>query len=144
MLHIITFIIVCSIFLVMLTILLILRISRFQDAYFRRLTPEATTTPKNIPAWPTQAFAITSCSFAVMVSPNQHIEHTVPVRIIYLCIFYFCFSINPLPATSLTLQYFCTNKSLLILYQTLKLYLVAICLMHIEHTYVGYQTPQWI
>ena len=36
-------------------------------------------------------------------------------------------SFNPLPATSLT------EKSQSISYQTLKVYLVAICLMHIEH-----------
>ena len=43
---------------------------------------------------------------------------------------FFCFNINPLPATSLTLQYFCANKSQSISYQTLKVYLAAICLMH--------------
>ena len=47
----------------------------------------------------------------------------------------FCsrFNINPLPATSLTLQYFCADKSQSISYQTLKVYLAAIRLMHIEH-----------
>ena len=47
--------------------------------------------------------------------------------------FCFHFTINPLPATSLTLQYFCADKSQSISYQTLKVYLAAICLMHIEH-----------
>ena len=51
-------------------------ISRFQDAHFRKLAPEAAATPENIPAWPTQAFTIASCSYAIMVSPNQHVEHT--------------------------------------------------------------------
>lgn len=46
----------------------------------------------------------------------------------------FCshFNITPLPATSLTLQYFCANKSQSISYKTLKVYLAAIRLMHIE------------
>ena len=47
--------------------------------------------------------------------------------------FCFRFNINPLPATSLTLQYFCADKSQSISYQTLKVYLAAIRLMHIEH-----------
>ena len=51
-------------------------ISRFQDAHFRKLAPEAAATPETIPAWPTQAFTIASCSYAIMVSPNQHVEHT--------------------------------------------------------------------
>ena len=46
--------------------------------------------------------------------------------------FCFRFNINPLPATSLTLQYFCADKSQSISYQTLKVYLAAIRLMHIE------------
>ena len=46
----------------------------------------------------------------------------------------FCsrFNINPLPATSLTLQYFCADRSKFISYKTLKVYLAAIRLMHIE------------
>ena len=46
----------------------------------------------------------------------------------------FCsrFNINPLPATTLTLQYFCADKSQSISYKTLKVYLAAIRLMHIE------------
>ena len=47
--------------------------------------------------------------------------------------FCFHFNINHLPATSLTLQYFCADKSQSISYQTLKVYLAAIRLMHIEH-----------
>ena len=51
-------------------------ISRYQDAHFKRLTPEAATTPDIIPAWPTQAFTIASCSSAIIVLLNQHVEHT--------------------------------------------------------------------
>ena len=51
-------------------------ISRFQDAHFRRLALEAAATPDIIPAWSTQAFTIVSCSSAIMVTPNQHVEHT--------------------------------------------------------------------
>ena len=51
-------------------------ISRFQNAHFKELAPEAEALPENIPAWPTQAFTIASCSSAIMVSPNQHVEHT--------------------------------------------------------------------
>ena len=47
--------------------------------------------------------------------------------------FCFHFNINPLPATSLTLQYFCADKSQSISHQTLKVYLAAIRLMYIEH-----------
>ena len=47
--------------------------------------------------------------------------------------FCFRFNINPLPATTLTLQYFCADKSQSISYQTLKVYLATICLMYIEH-----------
>ena len=104
-------------------------ISRFQDAHFRKLAPEAAATPENIPAWQTQAFTIASCSYAIMVSLNQHVEHTsrdlLPTHLFA--------NINPLPATSLTLQYFCADKSQSISYHTLKVYLAAIRLMHIEH-----------
>jgi len=46
----------------------------------------------------------------------------------------FCshFDISPIPATTLTLQYFCANRSQYVSYKTLKVYLAAICLMHIE------------
>ena len=46
----------------------------------------------------------------------------------------FCthFNITLLPATSLTLQYFCADKSQSISHKTLKVYLTAIRLMHIE------------
>ena len=50
-------------------------ISRFQDAHFKKLAPEAEATPETIPAWP-QAFTIASCDSAIMVSPNQLVEHT--------------------------------------------------------------------
>ena len=49
-----------------------------------------------------------------------------------LYIFLLPYNINPLPATSLTLQYFCTNRSKSISYKTLKVYLASICLKHIE------------
>lgn len=47
----------------------------------------------------------------------------------------FCarFNILPLPASSLTLQYFCAYVSQHISYKTLKVYLSAIRLLHIEH-----------
>ena len=47
---------------------------------------------------------------------------------------HFCsrFNITPFPATSLTLQYFCAERSQCISYKTLKVYLAAIRLMHIE------------
>ena len=51
-------------------------ISRFQDALFKKLAPEAEATPETIPAWPPQAFTIASCDSAIMVSPNQLVEHT--------------------------------------------------------------------
>ena len=52
----------------------------------------------------------------------------------------FCsrFNITPLPATPLTLQYFCADKSQSISYKTLKVYLAAIRLMHIEQ---GFPDP---
>ena len=47
----------------------------------------------------------------------------------------FCskFSISPLPASSLTLQYFCANISQHVSYKTIKVYLAGIHLTHIEH-----------
>ena len=47
----------------------------------------------------------------------------------------FCarFNISPLPTSSLTLQYFCAEISQTISYKTLKVYLAAIRLLHIEH-----------
>ena len=47
----------------------------------------------------------------------------------------FCskFSISPLPASSLTLQYFCANISQHVSYKTIKVYLAGIRLTHIEH-----------
>ena len=51
-------------------------ISRFQDALFKKLAPEAEATPETIPAWPPQAFTIGSCDSAFMVSPNQLVKHT--------------------------------------------------------------------
>ena len=46
----------------------------------------------------------------------------------------FCsrFNITPFPATSLTLQYFCADRSQCISYKTLKVNLAAVRLMHIE------------
>ena len=56
----------------------------------------------------------------------------------------FCsrFGINPLPATSLTLQYFCTDRSQSISYKTIKVYLAAIRLMHIEQGLLDPTTDQ--
>ena len=51
-------------------------VSCFEDVHFRKLTPEAAVTPENILAWPTQAFTIASCSYAIMVLLNQYVEHT--------------------------------------------------------------------
>ena len=52
----------------------------------------------------------------------------------------FCsrFNIAPLPASVLTLQYFCVDKSQSVSYKTLKVYLAAIRLMHIEN---GFSDP---
>ena len=44
-----------------------------------------------------------------------------------------CFNITPAPASSLTLQYFCVDNSQSVSYKTLKEYLAAIRLMHIEN-----------
>ena len=54
--------------------------------------------------------------------------------------FSFCtrFNIITVPASSLTLQYFCVDKSHLVSYKTLKVYLAAIRLMHIEN---GFPDP---
>ena len=48
---------------------------------------------------------------------------------------FFCsrFNITLTPASSLTLQYFCINKSQSVSYKTFKVYLTAIRLMHIEN-----------
>ena len=47
----------------------------------------------------------------------------------------FCnkFNINPLPASSITLQFFCVDISAHTSYKTLKVYLAAIRLVHLEH-----------
>ena len=47
----------------------------------------------------------------------------------------FCnkFRIQPLPASSLTLQFFCVDISGHVSYKTLKVYLAAIRLVHLEH-----------
>ena len=49
--------------------------------------------------------------------------------------FSFCsrFSMPALPASSLTLQYFCADISQSVSYKTLKVYLSGICLLHIEN-----------
>ena len=46
----------------------------------------------------------------------------------------FCnqYSLTPVPASSPTLQYFCAHESQLVSYITIKVYLTAICLNHIE------------
>ena len=49
----------------------------------------------------------------------------------------FCstFSLPPLPASPLTLRYFCAHISTTVCHATVKLYLSAICLHHIEHNH---------
>ena len=51
-------------------------ISRFQEARIKELALEAKAAPENIPAWPSQAFTVALCNSAIMVLPNQHIDHT--------------------------------------------------------------------
>ena len=46
--------------------------------------------------------------------------------------------IPPLPASELTLRYFCTHLSKSVSYQTIKVYLAAIRLLHLEH---GFEDP---
>ena len=46
--------------------------------------------------------------------------------------------ISPLPATELTLRYFCTHLSASLAYQTIKVYLAGIRLLHLEH---GFADP---
>ena len=43
-----------------------------------------------------------------------------------------CFSINPKPASSMTLQYFCADRSQHVSYKTLKVYLATTRVMYIE------------
>ena len=55
----------------------------------------------------------------------------------------FCsrFSTNPIPASSMTLQYFCTDRSQYVSYKTLKVYLAAIRMMHIDIVEQGLLDP---
>ena len=46
--------------------------------------------------------------------------------------------ISPLPATELTLRYFCTHLSASLAYQTIKVYLTGVRLLHLEH---GFADP---
>ena len=52
----------------------------------------------------------------------------------------FChqYNLTALPASCLTLQYFCVHEAQRISYNTIKVYLAAICLRHIEH---GFHDP---
>ena len=42
-------------------------LSHFQMDRFRKLAPQANTTPDNIPTWPVQSFMHTSCNATIMV-----------------------------------------------------------------------------
>ena len=50
-----------------------------------------------------------------MVSPSQLGEHTNQAHLLFC----FCFNITPTPTSSLTLQYFCGDKSQSVSYKTL-------------------------
>ena len=63
---------------------------------------------------------------------TESTHRTYQSRLIAYTSFCSRFNINPLPATSLTLQYFCADRSKFILYKSLKVYLAAIRLIHIE------------
>ena len=52
------------------------------DLYKNRAEDEAAL--ENIPAWPSQAFTVTSCNSAIMVLPNQYIEHTKQEYVAYV------------------------------------------------------------
>ena len=85
----------------------------------RKLAPDAEATLTNIPAWPAQPFKIASCISATMVLPSQPVEHT-GLDIIVYTFFFSYFSINPLPATSLTLQYLCADSIKVYIIQNLE------------------------
>jgi len=62
----------------------------------------------------------------------MHTSHSVLIR----------FNISTASASSLTLQYFCVDKSQSVSYKTLKVYLVAIRLMHIEDGFLDPTTDE--
>ena len=111
-------------------------LSRFQQDRFRKLAPNANLHPDNIPAWPQQAFTAASCSADIMVL----LSHPDAPQSGLNAYFSFCsrFNITPTPASSLTLQYFCVDKSQSVSYKTIKVYLAAIHLLHIE---TGFPDP---
>ena len=130
MLHIITFIFVCNIFLVIITILLML-FSTFRmhtsGNSLRRLQQHQKNPCMANPSLHNRLMQLHYHGV------TESTRRTYQSELVAYTSFYSHFNINPLPAASLTLQYFCADKSQSISYQTLKVYLAATRLMHIKH-----------
>jgi len=112
-------------------------ISQFHMQRFRLLAPDANPLLDPIRAFPTPIL-------------SQHCDQCQSLGVatsicrVYQCglnsFYKFCekYRIQPLPASSLTLQFFCVDVSSQVSYKTLKVYLTAIRLEHLEQ---GFSDP---
>ena len=120
--HVITFIFLCNIFLVILTILLML--------YLTFRMPTSGDSLNNTRKLPCMARPIPSLLNRLMQlryhGVTEVTHQTYQPGLIAYPSFCFYFKINILPATSLRLQYFRADKSQSISYQTSKVYLTTI------------------
>ena len=72
----------------------------------------------------------------------QSTQHTYQSGLYVYLLFCSRFNITPTPASSLTLQYYCVDKSQSVSHKTLKIYLAAIRLMHIENDFPDLTTDE--
>jgi len=81
-------------------------VSHFQMVKFKKLAPQANTTPDNIPAWPMHSFTHASCN---AVAPSTRCTYQSELNAFVT----FCaqFNISPISTSSLTLKYFCADVS---------------------------------
>jgi len=103
-------------------------LSRFQMEKFRKLAPRSMKYPDRILAWPTQSFMSAFCNPGIMELPSPqdgHINQNSKNSKRSVT--------NMVSPSSLTLQYFCAHESLSVSHKTIKVYLAAIHLHHIEH-----------
>ena len=106
-------------------------LSHFQMDRFQKLAPNANPSSDNIPAWPMQTFMQASRSADFM-------ELSTPQSLTKFQSFCHQYNLTALPASCLTLQYFCVHEAQHISDKTIKVYLAAIRLRHIEH---GFHDP---
>ena len=108
-------------------------LSRFQMDRFRSLTPDALPLPVTTPAIPTFTSELDWGHFSRQELHPPRGGHTYAAGIQEYQRFCSTYNLSPLPASATTLQFFCAYSSDSRAYSTIKVYLAAIRLFHIEN-----------